>query len=251
MTTMRIRRSLGTTIALAATLVVAGASGAHASGGSTTGGADLQISGSASTGSPNAGSSYSYSFGVKNSGPLSADATFSTALPAGAGFKSGTVNGVPGCTAVDSNISCSLGTIAAGSQAAVVLNAYAPTAVGSYSLLASVASSTTDPNTGNNSVSITVQVKTPSLDTINVTKAYTNATPDSGGEMLIKASSSDTTARLFAYRPDGVLIGEVQNGGGSRYGGTVMPWQFVYSPSITIVSSSGGTVTVPTTPFQI
>lgn len=93
--------------------------------------------------------------------------------------------------------------------------------------------------------------QTPKVDSIKVDKAYTNATPTSGGEMLIKASSSDTSARLFAYRPDGVLIGEVQNGGGSRYGGTVMPWQFVYSPSITVQSSSGGSITVPTTPFQI
>jgi hypothetical protein len=93
--------------------------------------------------------------------------------------------------------------------------------------------------------------QTPKVDSIKVTKAYTNATPDSGGEMLIKASSSDTSARLFAYRPDGGYIGEVQNGGGSRYGGTVMPYQFSYSATITIQSSSGGSITVPTTPFQI
>ena len=69
--------------------------------------------------------------------------------------------------------------------------------------------------------------------------------------MLIKAASSDPTARLFAHRPDGTYIGEVQNGGGSRYGGTVMPWQ-PYDPIyVTIKSSSGGSVTVPTTPFQI
>lgn len=97
----------------------------------------------------------------------------------------------------------------------------------------------------------TTTTQTPKVDSLKVDKAYTNATPTSGGEMLIKASSSDTSARLFAYRPDGVLIGEVQNGGGSRYGGTVMPWQFVYSASITIQSSSGGSITVPTTPFQI
>jgi len=90
-----------------------------------------------------------------------------------------------------------------------------------------------------------------SVDSITVTKAYTNATPDSGGQMLIKASSSDSSARLFAYRPDGTLIGEVQNGGGGRYGGTVMPYQFAYSATVTIRSSSGGAITVPTTPFQI
>lgn len=97
----------------------------------------------------------------------------------------------------------------------------------------------------------TTTTQPPKVDSLKVDKAYTNATSTSGGEMLIKASSSDTSARLFAYRPDGVLIGEVQNGGGSRYGGTVMPWQFVYSASITIQSSSGGSITVPTTPFQV
>ncbi|MBI3414403.1 MAG: hypothetical protein HY043_03640 [Verrucomicrobia bacterium] len=86
-----------------------------------------------------------------------------------------------------------------------------------------------------------------SVDTIKVSKCYCN----SAGQMLIKAASSDATARLFAYRPDGTLIGEVQNGGGSRYGGTVMPWQ-PYDPIyVTIRSSSGGSITVPTTPFQI
>jgi hypothetical protein len=90
-----------------------------------------------------------------------------------------------------------------------------------------------------------------SVDTITVTKAYTNATPESGGQMLIKASSSDSSARLSAYRPDGTYIGDVQNGGGGRYGGTVMPYQFSYSATVTIVSSSGGTITVQTTPFQV
>jgi len=92
---------------------------------------------------------------------------------------------------------------------------------------------------------------TPKVDTIKVTKCYTNATATGGGEMLIKAASSDTTARLFAYRPDGTLIGELQNGGGSRYGGTVMPYQ-PYDPVwVTIKSSSGGSITVATTPFQV
>jgi hypothetical protein len=93
-------------------------------------------------------------------------------------------------------------------------------------------------------------VQSTSVDTITVTKAYTNATPDSGGEMLIKASSSDSSARLSAYRPDGTYIGAVQNGGGGRYGGTVMPYQFTYSATVTIRSSSGGSITVPTTPFR-
>ncbi len=89
------------------------------------------------------------------------------------------------------------------------------------------------------------------VDDIRVSKCFTNASATSGGEMLIKASSSDPTARLFAYRPDGTLQGEVQNGGGSRYGGTVMAY-IPYDPgSMIIRSSSGGSITVPTTPFQI
>ena len=94
-------------------------------------------------------------------------------------------------------------------------------------------------------------VTTPKVDTIKVTKCFTNATDTSGGEMLLKAASSDPTARLFAYRPDGSLIGEVQNGGGSRYGGTVMPYVPTDPVTMTIVSSSGGSTTVPTTPFVI
>jgi len=69
--------------------------------------------------------------------------------------------------------------------------------------------------------------------------------------MLIKAGSSDSSARLFAYPPSGYNLGEVQNGGGSRYGGTVMPYYPTDPVFVTIISSSGGSITVPTTPFQL
>jgi hypothetical protein len=99
----------------------------------------------------------------------------------------------------------------------------------------------------------TTTTQTAKVDGVKVSKAYTGADLSGGPgyQMLIKASSSDTSATLVAYRPDGSLIGWVQNGGGSQYGGTVMPWQSVYSASITVRSSSGGSITVPTTPFQI
>ena len=86
------------------------------------------------------------------------------------------------------------------------------------------------------------------VDTIKVSKCYYDAPT---GEMLIKASSSDPTARLFAYLPSGVCIGQVQNGGGSRYGGTVMGFVGADPVYVTIISTSGGSITVPTTPFQI
>ena len=89
-----------------------------------------------------------------------------------------------------------------------------------------------------------------SVDVIEVSKCYTNATTRSGGQLLIKARSSDLQARLLAYRPDGTLIGEVQNGGSNRYGGTVIAY-LPYDPiKVTVRSSAGGTTTVPTTAFQ-
>jgi cytoskeletal protein RodZ len=88
-------------------------------------------------------------------------------------------------------------------------------------------------------------------DKIRVSKCYTNATSSTGGELLIKASSSDPNATLVAYRSDGSRIGEVQNGGGSRYGGTVMPYQSKDPGACVIKSSSGGSISVPTTPFKL
>ena len=81
-----------------------------------------------------------------------------------------------------------------------------------------------------------------SVDTIRVSKCYYD--PPTGA-MLIKASSSDPSARLSAYLPSGAYLGDVQNGGGSRYGGTVMPYVPVNPGSVTIQSSSGGVVTAP------
>lgn len=85
------------------------------------------------------------------------------------------------------------------------------------------------------------------VDTIKVSKCYYM---DGATSMLIKASSSDPAARLFAYLPDGTFLREIQNGGGSRYGGTVVGY---YGPDpvyIVILSSSGGSIAAPTTPFQ-
>ncbi len=100
------------------------------------------------------------------------------------------------------------------------------------------------------SVPVTSTTNGSPVDVIEVSKCYTNATARSGGQLLIKARSSDLHARLRAYRPDGALIGEVQNGGSNRYGGTVIAY-LPYDPvKVTVRSSAGGTTTVPTTAFQ-
>lgn len=89
---------------------------------------------------------------------------------------------------------------------------------------------------------------TAKVDLIKVSKCFYDAP---SAQMLIKASSSDSTARLKAYRPDGTYQGDVQNGGGSRYGGTVMGYLPADPGTMTIQSSSGGSIVVPTTPFQL
>src|SRR5258708_5273861 len=59
---------------------------------------------------------------------------------------------------------------------------------------------------------------TSSVDTIKVSKCYYFDT-GSSIELLINASSSNSSALLNAYLPDGTYLGQVQNGGGGRYGG--------------------------------
>jgi hypothetical protein len=86
------------------------------------------------------------------------------------------------------------------------------------------------------------------VDSIRVSKAYYFDT-GSYVELLIKADSSVSSARLYAYLPDGHLLGEIPNGGGGRYGGTVFLSMYI-PETITILSSAGGAITVATAPFQ-
>ena len=84
-------------------------------------------------------------------------------------------------------------------------------------------------------------------ETIKVSKCFYVA---GNGTMLVNANSSISSAHLSLYLPSGRYIGEVQNGSGGKYGGTVF---FVGADpiSVTISSSAGASITVPTTPFQL
>jgi hypothetical protein len=86
------------------------------------------------------------------------------------------------------------------------------------------------------------------VDTIKVAKCE-YAVVTGYVELLVSASSSNSSAHLYAYLPDGSYLGEVQNGGGGRYGGTVFLSMYVPA-TITIKSSAGGSITVATTPYQ-
>ena len=85
-------------------------------------------------------------------------------------------------------------------------------------------------------------------ETIKVTKCF--FMPGASAS-LIKASSTNSAAHLYAYLPNGEFWGEVQNGGGGKYGGSVMGYIPNDPINVTIKSSSGAEITVPTTPFQL
>ncbi len=87
-------------------------------------------------------------------------------------------------------------------------------------------------------------------DVVQIEKCWTNATASVGGPMLIKARSSDARARLFAFLPDGTFLAELQNGGGNKYGGNVINNTPTNPGSCVVRSSSGGSATAPTAPFQ-
>lgn len=107
---------------------------------------------------------------------------------------------------------------------------------------------TTDPTAGPTTAPTNDQ--SPTADRLEVDTCWTNATATTGGQLLISARSSDPGARLRAYRADGSLIGEVHNGGGQRYGGTVFAYERHDPGPVTIRSSSGGSISVPTTAFR-
>lgn len=89
---------------------------------------------------------------------------------------------------------------------------------------------------------------TSQVDTLKVNKCY-YADVGAYVELLLNAVSSNSSAHIYAYLPDGTYLGEVQNGGGGQYGGTVFVTLYIPA-SITFISSSGGSITVPTTQFQ-
>jgi len=164
------RKLIGSLLALAALLVggpvILGSIPIVFAAGGPGSSADLGLSGHASTGSPQAGSPMSYTFLVKNSGPLNATSVaFANRLHSGYVFHSATVNGRFGLCGGAADIvggvtvSCDLGTIAKGSQVEVVVNVDAPMSLGTYGIDATVASPVADPKASDNFLLINVQVK--------------------------------------------------------------------------------------------
>lgn len=112
--------------------------------------ADVSIT---KTGSPtvvSGGANITYTIAVANAGPSSATGvTVSDFLPAGATFVSATPS-LGSCSGT-STVSCSLGTMASGGSATIVIVVVSPASSGPLLNTATVVSTTPDPLTGNNS----------------------------------------------------------------------------------------------------
>ena len=131
---------------------------------------DLSVSLAPSAGSVAQGGTVSYSATVLNGGSASVPTvTLTDTLPAGLSFASATA----GCSAAGQIVSCALGSLAGNASRTVTITATA-TAVGTFSDRADVSGSVSDPNTSNNSASVTTAV-VPTLSINDVTLSEGNS----------------------------------------------------------------------------
>lgn len=182
-----------------------GGAGGGGAGGTGATGADLQISGSASTGSPNPGAVYDYTFQVRNTGPQSvSDAAFTDTLPPGAVYRSVTVQAstqstcTPGTDpAGNATVSCDLVVMPKSAQATITVAANAPTTSGTFADTASIASSLSDPQPANNSVTVNVKVTVPVCN-------FGGQTPMRGLVMLKNTAPGTNATTDFELQVNGV-----------------------------------------------
>jgi uncharacterized repeat protein (TIGR01451 family) len=122
---------------------------------------DIQVTGSSNNGSPPIGGTFSYTFQVKNSGPLPASGvTFDDPLP-GAILLSSAVtidNGSCSVNLVTNSVHCDIGNLGVGQQSDIVFSA-AASAAGIFADTATVAMAGVDTHPANDSFTVTVQPK--------------------------------------------------------------------------------------------
>lgn len=111
-----------------------------------------------------AGSAYTYLLTVTNAGPSAATGVVLTdTLPSGVGFLSVSNGSLAGQV-----VTCSLGTLASGSNVVVGINVTAPIVTGNLVDIASVASTSSDPNLGNNQVTNNLFVLPPATADLGI-----------------------------------------------------------------------------------
>jgi uncharacterized repeat protein (TIGR01451 family) len=153
----------GTTITNIATVAAATADATASDNTSSTSAtvsganADLSITTSTSAGPYGTGFPVTYTFTISNAGPASATGvTVSDTIPAGTAFVSAAPS--QGTCAGTSTVTCSLGSIAAGGTATMVLTLTLPSSPGPVSNTATVSSANPDSNATNNSATASIAV---------------------------------------------------------------------------------------------
>jgi uncharacterized repeat protein (TIGR01451 family) len=120
---------------------------------------DIQVTGSSNNGSPAVGGTFSYTFRVKDNGPLPASGvTFDDTLPAGILLGSALTidNGTCSASPAASSVHCDIGNLGTGQQSTITFSA-SPTATGAFANTGVTAMTGTDTHPANNSVTVTVQ----------------------------------------------------------------------------------------------
>lgn len=122
---------------------------------------DIQVTSSSNNGSPPVGSTFTYTFQVKDNGPLPAsDVTFDDTLPSPIQLGSTLTVDIGTCTAdfADNSVHCDIGNLNTGQQATITFSA-TPTTTGTFGDTAVAGMAGTDTHPANNSVTVTVQPK--------------------------------------------------------------------------------------------
>jgi uncharacterized repeat protein (TIGR01451 family) len=190
--------------------------------------ADLGVTLAAAPNPVTVGQTLTYTLNVANAGPSDATGTtLSDQLPAGVSLVSAQPS-QGGCSGT-TTLSCSLGTVAVGGNASVVLQVI-PNAAGTLTDTANVTSGVTDPNTANNSAAVTVTavaVPQPMADLSLSLAAAPN--PVTVGQTLTytlnvaNAGPSDATGTVLSDQlPAGVSLVSAQPSQGSCSGTTIL-----------------------------
>jgi uncharacterized repeat protein (TIGR01451 family) len=138
--------------------------------------ADLSLSGSLLPQTLSTGATAQLNFTVTNQGPNPAPGVvLSAALPAGLSGRSVTPS--QGTCTLGPPLSCNLGTLAAGQTVTVGVTAAVTATQGSLVTTATVASGATDPNLGNNSVTLTGHVLGSNITGADIGLTATSSAP--------------------------------------------------------------------------
>ncbi len=163
--------------------------------------ADLELVKTALTPEVHPGQQASFSLVVTNKGPSDAqEVKLLDTLPAGLAYVSA---GGASCEAAGQAVTCTLGTMTAGSSVTVELTTQ-PAGLGSYTNTAVVSSTTPDPDTGNNSSEATVKVVP--VPVVTPPAPPTAVTPPASGVSPTAAAMARTSVTLRKLVREHVVV---------------------------------------------